>query len=110
MSENNGIDYKAKCEEYEKIIGVGEHDVARSAFYALCRIADLQTKRLNKFNIETEIAKDSKEDKIYDRTMDIVVKMPKMITDINSLRKELGLTNKNIQEEVFVDSIAETRK
>lgn len=102
-------DYKKLCEEYEQVLGVGDNDIAKEAFIALCKITKQQTKRLNKFDLEKEIGQDPKEDKIYDRTMDIVVKMPKMILDINSLRKELGITNKEI-EESFIDGIADTRK
>ncbi len=102
------IDYKQRCEDYESILGISDNDVAKKAFMSLCRVVEQQTKRLNKFNLDTEITKDAKEDKVYDRTMDIIVKMPKMIGDIHSLRKELGITNKQI-EEAFVDGIAEKR-
>lgn len=103
------IDYKQKCEEYEQILGVGGNDIAKKAFLSLCRIISQQTKRLDKFNIDNEIGKNPKEEKVYDRTMDIVSGMPKMISEIHRLRAELGITNKEI-EESFVDGIAETRK
>jgi len=101
-------DLKQKISDYEAILGVGQNDIAKDAFLSLCRIVKLQSKRLNKFDLEHEIGQNSKEDKIYDRTMDIVVKMPKMISDIHSLRKELAITNSQI-EEAFVDGIAEKR-
>lgn len=109
MNEN-GTDYKKKCEEYESILGVGERDIAKDAFISLCRVVSAQSKRIGKFNLDTEIETNSKEDKVYDRTMAIVEKMPKMISEINSLRKELGLTNKLVSDEVFADSIAKERK
>jgi hypothetical protein len=90
---------KKKVDEYEKMIGIGEYDIAKNAFFAICRIADLQTKRLNKFNLETEIAKDAKEDKIYDRTKAIWEGMAKMISDINSLRKELGIGKAEVAQQ-----------
>lgn len=101
MSSNNGIDYKKKCEEYESILGIGEFDIARNAFFALCRVVDSQTKRLNKFNLDTEIAKDAKEDKIYDRTKAIWEGMPKMIMDINNLRKELNITKPDVERKIL---------
>lgn len=93
------IDYKKKCEEYEKILGVGNYDIERSAFFALCRMADLQTQRLNNFNLESEIKGDPKEDKVYDRTMKILENIPKMISDINSLRRELNIGRKDIEQQ-----------
>ena len=105
MSET---DYKLKCEEYEEILGVGGRDITKRAFLSLCRIVNQQTKRLDKFNLDTEIGQNPKDDKVYDRVMEIVVKMPKMISDINSLRSELKIT-KQEEEETFVDSIAKSR-
>lgn len=101
-------DYKKKCEEYEEILGIGGNDIAKDAFVALCRITKQQTQRLNKFDIDKEIGQNPKDDKIYDRVMDIVIKMPKIISDINSLRKELSISNNQI-EEAFIDGIAEKR-
>lgn len=110
LNKNNmtDIDYKQKCEEYEQLLGIGGNDIAKDAFIALCRITKQQTKRLSKFDLEKEIGVNAKEDKVYDRTMDIVVKMPKMISDINTLRKELNISNNQI-EEAFTDGIAEKR-
>lgn len=103
------MDYKQKCEEYEEILGVGGKDIAKRAFLSLCRIVNQQTKRLDKFNLDTEITQNPKDDKVYDRVMEIVVKMPKMISDINSLRAELKITKKE-EEETFIDSIADQRQ
>lgn len=98
MSENNGVDYKSKCVEYESILGIGEYDLARKAFFAFCRVVDAQAKRLEKFNLDVEIAKDAKEDKIYDRTKAIWESMPKMISDINSLRRELNISKPEVEK------------
>jgi len=88
-----------KILEYEKILGIGEYSIEKRAFFALCRIVSLQTDRLNKFNLDTEIVKDSKEDKIYDRTMGIVKEMPNMISNINVLRKELGINKSEFENQ-----------
>lgn len=90
------IDYKKRCEDYESILGVGEYSIEKSAFFALCRMVESQTLRLNKFNLETEIAKDAKEDKVYDRTMGIVKEFPKLLTELTALRKELGIERKDM--------------
>jgi len=94
--------------DYESILGIGDNDIAKEAFLSLCKIAKQQSKRLNKFDLDKEIGSNPKDDKVYDRVMEIVVKMPKMISDIHALRKELGITNNQI-EEAFVDGIAEKR-
>lgn len=99
---------KQKVEDYESILGIGDNDLAKKAFFSLCRVAKLQTNRLNIFDLDKEIGQNPKDDKVYDRVMEIVVKMPKMISDIHALRKELGITNTQI-EEAFVDGIAEKR-
>ena len=96
---------KQTIQEYEQILGIGEYSIEKDAFYALCRITMLQTVRLNRFNLETEIAKDAKEDKIYERTMAIVKELPKMISDISSLRKELGVEKKDAREQYLKQSI-----
>jgi len=99
---------KQKVADYESVLGIADNDIAKKAFFSLCRIADQQTARLNVFDLKHEIGQNPKDDKVYDRVMEIVVKMPKMISDIHSLRKELGITNKQI-EEAFVEGIAEKR-
>ena len=71
-----------------------------------------QTKRLNKFELDKEIGSNSKEDKVYDRTMDIVIKMPKMISELNSLKAELkiiGSEDEDKKNKAFVDNIAQNR-
>lgn len=97
-----------KIMEYEEILGVNGNDIAKKAFLALCRIVKAQTKRLNKFDLDKEIATNPKDDKVYDRTMSIVDSMAKMIKEIKILREELGISHKEI-EEAFVDGIAEKR-
>lgn len=103
-------DYKKRCEDYEKILGVGEVSIEKSAFFALCKMVESQTHRLNKFNLETEIGKDAKEDKIYDRTMGIVKEFPKLLTEVSALRKELGIERKDMssksRERITPESIS----
>lgn len=103
---------KDKIEEYEKILGIGDYDIEKSAFFSLCRIADMQTNRLNKFNLENEISQNAKEDKVYDRTKAIWEGLPKMIIDINNLRKELNIGKKEVNQQmnrnISPESIAST--
>lgn len=94
--------------DYESILGIGNNDIAKEAFLSFCRVVKQQSKKLKTFELDKEIGSNPKDDKVYDRVMEIVVKMPKMISDIYALRKELGITNTQI-EEAFVDGIAEKR-
>ena len=89
-----------KLDDLKKAYGVGGYSIEKNAFFALCRIAELQTNRLNKFNLDSEITKDAKEDKVYDRTMAIVKELPKMISDINGLRKELNIGTKEMEQKL----------
>lgn len=100
-------DYKKLCEEYESILGIDDKDLVREAFLAYCKMVDMQTKRLKKFNLDNEIIKE-KADLVYDRTMAIAEKMPKSISEIISLREQLKITKKEI-EESFADTIAQPR-
>lgn len=99
---------KKKISEYESLLGVNDKDVAKDAFLAYCKIVKMYTAKLNKFNLDTEIGKDPKEDKVYDRVTAIVKEMPSIILDISKLRKELNIS-KDL-DEAYVDGIADNRK
>jgi nitrogen fixation/metabolism regulation signal transduction histidine kinase len=70
-----------------------------------------QTDRIDKFDLDKEIGLNPKDDKVYDRTMEIVIKMPKMISELNGLKTELKLTGKQeVDEAPFIETVAETRR
>ncbi|MES2382391.1 MAG: hypothetical protein V4538_15195 [Bacteroidota bacterium] len=103
---------KKENEELKKQLSEMSGSIEVSAFYSLRRILSLQAKRLDKFDLDKEIGSNSKEDKVYDRTLDIVVKMPKMISELNSLKSELKLTGNEDEDKknkAFVDNIAQSR-
>lgn len=111
MNEN-GHDDKKKIEILERKLAHFEKDATKRGFYALNRIVNLQADRLNKFNLETEIAKDAKEDKVYDRTATIWEKLPKLLSELNSLKIELRISGDEESDtsKTFTDTIADNRR
>ena len=89
MSE---IDYKKRCEQYEKILGINENDHVKNAFIVYVKMLNQQTAFLNNFNIESHIADTDKDSPKYKRAMEMVDGLPKMITSVDDLKSRLKLT------------------
>jgi hypothetical protein len=89
MSE---IDYKKRCEQYEKILGINENDPVKNAFIVYVKMLNQQTAFLNNFNIESHIADTDKDSPKYKRAMEMVDGLPKMITSVDDLKSRLKLT------------------
>lgn len=62
------------------------------AYYVALKLLNQQIDFLDKFDFENEIKSNPKEDKIYDRAMDVYEKMTSNASKINSLRIELNLS------------------
>lgn len=92
------IDYKKKCEHYEKLLGIGEYDPVKSAFVVLVKMLNQQSAFLNGFEIKSHIADSDKESPKYKRAMDMIDGLPKMITAVNDLRATLKLTKEDIKQ------------
>jgi len=113
MSESNGIDYKAKCEEYERRMGIGEYDPAKDAYFVLVKLLRQQSEYLKSFNLQSHIGGKPSEDGTFVRTQSLWEKLPELITKVKNLRSELGISadeQKDILKKAYVDTIAETRK
>lgn len=93
MSE---IDYKARCEAYEKILGVGQYDPVKNAFIVYIKMMNQQIEFLSEFNICTHIGDTDKESPKYKRAIDMIDNLPKMITSVSELRSTLKLTKDDI--------------
>ena len=89
-------DYKAKCEHYEKILGVGEYDPVKNAFVVYVKMMNQQIEFLSEFNIRSHISDSDKESPKYKRAIDMIDNLPKMITSVNELRSTLKLTKDDI--------------
>jgi len=94
MSE---IDYKKKCELYEKLLGVGHYDPVKNAFLVYIKMLNQQIEFLNDFNIKAHIADSDKESPKYKRAMDMIDSLPKMITSVSDLRSTLKLTKEDLE-------------
>lgn len=62
------------------------------AYYAMNRILNQQADFLNKFELEYEIKRFEKDDKVYDRTSELWEKLPAAISKIAALKVEIGIT------------------
>lgn len=85
-------DYKTLCEEYEKRIGIGEHDPAKEGYLVLVNILTQQNQYLQEFKIKTKIASDDKADTIaYKNAKDLWENLPKMIESVSNLKIALKM-------------------
>jgi hypothetical protein len=62
------------------------------AYYVGQKILNQQVDYLDKFDLEREIGVNPKEDKIYDRAMDLFEKLSANAVKIDSLKRELNLS------------------
>lgn len=86
------IDYKKKCEEYEKKLGIGQNDPAKDGYQVLVKILNAQNNFLGDFNLKSKIASDEKADVIvYKNAKDLWENLPTMISKINALKAELKI-------------------
>lgn len=79
-------------EELKKKLALYETDATKKGFYALNRIVNLQVEQLNKFELDTEIGQNPKDDKKYDRVKALWEGLRSMISDLNALKIELKIT------------------
>lgn len=86
------IDYKAKCEEYEKRMGIGQFDPAKDGYIVLIEILRQQNAYLGKFKIESFISSDDKGNiAAYKNAKDLWENLPDMIKKVNTLKMELKM-------------------
>lgn len=94
MSE---IDYKKRCEQYEKMFGIGEYDPVKDAYVVYIKMLNQQVEFLNEFNIRANIGELDKESPKYKRAIDMIDSLPKMMTTVNDLKAVLKLTKEDIK-------------
>jgi len=101
MSETNGIDYKAKCQEYERRMGIGENDPAKDGYLVLIKILNQQNKYLEKFEIKDLISTDDKAKATeYKNAKDLWENLPSMISKLNTLKAELKIEGEEKKETI----------
>lgn len=92
------IDYKERCEQYERFLGINGHDPVNNAFFVFVKMLNQQTEYLSNFDLKSHITKaDSKDEPQYKRAMDMIDGLPKMITAVNDLRSVLKLSREDIE-------------
>lgn len=107
------IDYKKRCEEYEKRMGIGEDDPAKEGYLVLVEILHQQNKYLKTFKIKDKIDSDDNSNKIaYKNAKELWEKLPDLIKSVNTLRSELkmdGEENKSIYKPISAKEIANSK-
>ena len=84
--------------EYEKILGIGEHDPMKNAFIIYVKILNQQSDYLQDFKIKEKIDGKKSESAEYDRAMEMIKGLPKMINDVNDLKSVLKLSKEDLAE------------
>lgn len=121
MSEE--LDYKKLYEEEKKKVAVLErentvfrNDPIKKGYFSLRRLVNLQIAALNDYDLKESIRGKKSEDATFERMQGIWQKLPEMLTNMNALKRELRITDKDEEEyteaddKPFIESIAETRK
>lgn len=86
------VDYKIKCEELERRIGLGQYDPAKDGYLVLVNILRQQNEYLGDFKIKSKIASDEKADTIaYKNAKDLWENLPKMIESVSNLKIALKM-------------------
>ena len=104
------IDYKAKCEEYEKRMGIGENDPAKDGYLVLVSILKQQNEFLGEFKLKSKISSEEKADAVmYKNAKDLWEGLPKMIESVSNLKVALkmeGEEKRNIYKPISSKEIA----
>lgn len=85
-------DLKKQVSVLEQRLRLYELPSPERAFYVGQKILNQQNDFLLKFDLAKEIAVNPKDDKIYDRAIDIFEKLTANATKLNNLYSELGLS------------------
>ena len=94
MSESNGIDYKAMCEHYEKVLRINKSDVTIEAYKVFVNILSQQAKYLSEFVLEDKIraTEKSAEHIAYKNAKELWEKLPSLIQATLKLREDLKIS------------------
>lgn len=94
IEELQGIikDLKNSNDFLQKKLRLYELPSSNRAFYVGQKMLNQQVDYLDKFKLEDEIKLNPKEDKIYERSMDLFEKLTSNASKLNILRIELSLT------------------
>jgi hypothetical protein len=104
------IDYKKKCEEYERRMGIGQYDLAKEGYLVLVNILRQQNEFLGEFKLKSKISSEEKTDAVmYKNAKDLWEGLPKMIESVGNLKIALkmeGEEKKSIYSPISAKEIA----
>lgn len=83
----------------EQKISIYENELDKRGFFVLKNLVNQQVEYLAGFKIKDKIGGKASEDATYARTKDLWEGLPKMISDLNSLRRELRITSTDEKNE-----------
>jgi len=81
-----------ELEHYKKILGVGEHNPVLNAYKVYVTQLRQRVQYLELFSLKSKITTPAKDDPEYERAMDLIDSLPKMITSVNDLQVQLKVT------------------
>jgi hypothetical protein len=86
------IDYKKRCEEYEKRMGIGDNDPAKDGYLVLVSILRQQNEFLSEFKLKSKISSEEKPDAVmYKNAKDLWEGLPDMIESVKNLKISLKM-------------------
>jgi len=94
MSE---IDYKKKCQEYERRMGIGENDPAKDGYLVLVKILKQQNEYLQNVSIKSMIVAEDKKAE-YERAKALWEKLPTIIQAVGDLKIQLKMEGEEKKE------------
>lgn len=105
------MDFQTKCNHYEKLLGLGEHNPAIEAYQVLNKLLQDQTAYLKNIVLKELITADDGAKKIeYQNAKGLWEGLPKMITALEGLKTDLKISEpkeeKQIEKPITPQSIA----
>lgn len=101
----------SEIDDLKKELALYKKDATYRGYYVQNKIVNQQIDILEEFELGSEIKKNPKDDKYYDRAMKISEGLPDAIIGLNKLKIELKITgNENKDRDVpLAERLAETR-
>lgn len=94
-------DFKQKCEAYEKMLGLGQHNPAIEAYKVLVKLMRDQTDYLNNMVLKELVTAEDGAKKIeYQNAKGLWEGLPKMVTALEGLKVELKISEPKEQKEI----------
>lgn len=94
-------EFKKKCEQYEKMLGLGQHNPAIEAYKVLVKLMRDQTDYLNNMVLKDLVTAEDGAKKIeYQNAKGLWEGLPKMVTSLEGLKMELKISEPKEQQKI----------